>query len=424
MIFVGHHLMSFAAVSATWRMIPQLWLVVGIVLAGAVGGKATESREVEKELAAIAYAGRIIGNDARMRFILNFDRKVTQTSYVLADPKRLIIDLSETVFSLDSKSMRSPSPLVKDVRYGTVAPGKSRVVMELGKAVKIAKVSLSEIKGKGRHRLLLDLVPTSEKDFLASVRKSEPSRSGGKVAHKGDRVAPVVKQDRVFTIVIDPGHGGIDGGAVGKGRTVEKNITLRFAKALRKKLSNNPAFKVLLTREKDTFVSLQDRIDFAHRHHADLMISVHADSLRQRSIRGATVYTLSEEGTDELSRQLAHKQNRADLIAGLSLPKVDDSVTDILIDLTRRETEVFSTRFARMLVNQMKKDIKLIKNPHRSADFFVLKAADIPSVLLELGYLSNREDEKLMRSTKWQDKAADKAARAAIKFFAPRMAAQ
>ena len=403
-----------------------VWLgVTALILFSALAGtRVAEAQETAKNTPAIAYAGRIIGNDKRMRFILDFDRDVTQTAYVLADPKRLIIDLSETVFSLDGKSMRSPSALVTDVRYGTVAPGKSRVVMELGGAIKIAKISLTAMQDSGRQRLILDIVPVSEAEFLANAKKAEPSRSGGKVAHKGDRVAPVAKEDRIFTIVIDPGHGGIDGGAVGKGRTVEKNVTLRFAKALRDKLSKHAAFKVLLTRENDTFVSLQDRINFAHQHHADLMISVHADSLRQRNIRGATIYTLSEEGTDELSRQLARKQNRADLIAGLSLPKVSDSVTDILIDLTRRETEVFSTRFARMLVVQMKTGIKLIKNPHRSADFFVLKAADIPSVLLELGYLSNREDEKLMLSSKWQEKAAQKLTQATIKFFKPRMVAQ
>ena len=165
-----------------------------------------------------------------------------------------------------------------------------------------------------------------------------------------------------------------------------------------------------------------ERMQLARRNQADLFISIHADSLRQSRIRGATIYTLSEEGTDDLSNQLAEKQNRSDLIAGLGLPELAPNVNDILIDLTRRETEEFSHQFASIAVRTLKDEIRLIKNPHRAANFFVLRAADVPSILVELGYLSNPQDERLMRSTRWLEKAALKLSKAIDAFFLPRLA--
>ena len=373
---------------------------------------------------AIAFAARIVGDANRFRLIVDFDKKITHKAYVLDSPKRLIIDLSDTVFSLDDSAANSPSPLVTDFRRGTIAPGKSRIVLSLGEPATLLKQDLKALEGGTRHRLILDAKRASQDEFASAALKGAEQQAGGRVSYKGDRIERADKKAEKFVIVVDPGHGGIDGGAVGAGKTVEKDVTLQFALALRDKLKDHPALTILLTRETDTFVSLVERVAIARRNHADLMISVHADSLRQKNIRGATIYTLSEDGSDELSKELADEQNRSDLIAGLDIPRLDESVSDILIDLTRRETETFSTRFADMLVDQMKKQIKLIKNPHRSADFYVLRAAEIPSVLLELGYLSNKRDEKLMRSREWVLKTADNVQQAALKFFAPRMAAQ
>ncbi|MEL6736724.1 MAG: N-acetylmuramoyl-L-alanine amidase, partial [Pseudomonadota bacterium] len=232
------------------------------------------------------------------------------------------------------------------------------------------------------------------------------------------------KQPEKLTIVLDPGHGGRDGGAVGQRKTIEKDIVLKFAKRLKTKLEKVPNLEVLLTRDRDKFLSLTQRIEFARSNNADLLLSIHADSLRQRYIRGATVYTLSDRGSDEVSRSLADGQNRAELVAGLQLPDQKPVVTDILIDLTRRETEVFSRKFASLLVQRFSDEIRLLKNPHRSADFFVLKAPEIPSVLLELGYLSNAKDEKLMQDPKWHEKAANRTRDAVLGFFGPRLASQ
>ena len=372
----------------------------------------------------IAFAARIVGNDERFRLIVDFDQHAAPNIYLLDKPKRLIIDLPETLFNLNDAVEQSNSSLVSDFRFGTVAPGVSRIVISLLQAVKIERKTFKELREETRHRLVLDIVKSSEEEFSIAAMAGAAERAGGRVAWKGSRIQRAKVQEKKFVLVLDPGHGGIDGGAVGGGKTIEKDVTLKFAKAIVAALKDEPRIKVLLTRQEDVFVALTERLSFARRNKADLLISIHADSLRQKNIRGATVYTLSEEGSDELSRQLAEKQNRADLIAGLELPKVDNKITDILIDLTRRETEGFSIRFADILVAQMQSGIQLIKNPHRSADFFVLRAADIPSILLELGYLSNQRDEKLMGSAKWRMKAADKVQKATLRFFGPRMLAQ
>ena len=217
--------------------------------------------------------------------------------------------------------------------------------------------------------------------------------------------------------MLDPGHGGIDGGARGRGRTVEKNVTLAFALELREALQAVGPFDVVLTREGDKFVPLSRRLALARERKAALMISIHADSLRQRSIRGATVYTLNAEGSDALARGLADQQNRADLLAGIVTPKLDHEAGDILFDLMHRETRAYSGRFAELLVKHLRKATRLINNPHRSADFYVLKAPEVPSVLLELGYLSNRKDEALMGSDEWRERTAASIAKAVLDYF-------
>lgn len=360
---------------------------------------------------AIAFAARVIGDDNRARLIVDFDREVSYDSYVLDSPRRIVIDLSPTLFSLEGEAQRLPRALVKAMRYGAIGIEQSRIVLELAKPVKIEDHVLREVASQSRHRLMVDLISSTEADFAAAVRKPtkadgnndsavDPSQTAAIGVGKGAKAAP-------FRVVLDPGHGGVDGGARGQGGTIEKYITLEFAQELKQALEKDDRIEVLLTRNNDRFLALRERVEFARSNKADLFLSIHADSLRQRYIRGATVYTLSEEGSDEISKALARKQNRADLAAGLSLPTVKPVVTDILIDMTRRETENFSRRFAQLMVSSMREKVKMIRNPHRSADFYVLKAPEVPSVLLELGYLSNREDEALMASADWQRKTVE-----------------
>ncbi|MFD2258970.1 N-acetylmuramoyl-L-alanine amidase family protein, partial [Chelativorans composti] len=213
-------------------------------------------------------------------------------------------------------------------------------------------------------------------------------------------------EDKRFTVAIDPGHGGIDGGARGHSGTQEKAITLAFALELRKALEESGKYRVVLTRDRDVFLRLDERVRIAREQGANLLISIHADAIRLKDFRGSTVYTLSEKASDAEAAATAARENLSDELAGIEAEEIRNDVADILADLMRRETHVFSIQFARTLVNEISDTVQLVNNPLRSAGFRVLRAHDVPSVLLELGYLSNAEDEKQLRDPEWRARAA------------------
>ena len=218
-------------------------------------------------------------------------------------------------------------------------------------------------------------------------------------------------------IAIDPGHGGVDPGAIGRSGVLEKDITLRTARILKRRLERSGRYRVVLTRNRDVFIRLRDRIAIARRHDADLFISLHADSIRRAGIRGLSVYTLSEKASDKEAAELADKENKADLIAGIDLSAETPEVTDILIDLAQRETMNDSVRFAAELVQELRRVTKLLRRTHRFAGFAVLKAPDIPSVLIEMGFLSNRQDERALRQESYRARIADSVAQAVERYF-------
>ena len=218
-------------------------------------------------------------------------------------------------------------------------------------------------------------------------------------------------------VVIDPGHGGVDPGAIGVSGIFEKHVTLAMAHQIRKAILTLGRQRVKLTRYRDTFISLRRRVAVARAIGADLFLSVHADSITDRSIRGGGVYTLSEKASDKESAALAAKENRADLIAGLNLKVHDDEVASILIELTQRETMNYAAQFAASLLPELRQSIRMRRKPHRFAGFVVLKAPDVPSVLIELGYLSNRRDEKMLTNPKSQAAMAAGVARAVNNYF-------
>jgi N-acetylmuramoyl-L-alanine amidase len=218
-------------------------------------------------------------------------------------------------------------------------------------------------------------------------------------------------------VVIDPGHGGIDSGAIGEEGLIEKDVTLKFGLELARQLRLGADVEPMLTRDRDAFLSLTERVDIAQQRQADLLVSIHADSVKEDYVRGATVYTLSDDASDALAAAMAERENRSDILAGLALDDQPDEVVDILFDLARRETRNLSIRFAKSLVEDMKGEVPLNSNPWRRAAFKVLKAPDVPSVLLELGYLSNAEDEKLFRSPTWPRAEAETVARAIEDFL-------
>ncbi len=226
-------------------------------------------------------------------------------------------------------------------------------------------------------------------------------------------------------IAIDPGHGGIDSGAVGIGGTLEKTLVLDYAKALAEALRSTGRYDVLMTREDDSFISLRKRVEFARAHDADLLISIHANSFVSGvEVKGATVYTLSENASDKVAAAVAASENKADILAGMDIPDEDsDQVKDILLDLTRRETKNFGIVFAKHMIDSLRaRGISVTNEPRKEAAFMVLEAPDIPSALIELGYLSNREEEAAMKTPEWQSKAADAMVRAVDGYFSTRLA--
>jgi len=255
----------------------------------------------------------------------------------------------------------------------------------------------------------------SQAAFLASVRARV--RGGGSQARRQTKRKRAVRAKPV--IVLDPGHGGIDPGTRGRLGTREKHVTLRVARIIRRKLLATGRYKVVMTRSDDTFVPLRQRIAIARKVDGDLFISFHADALSIKSFRGAAVYTLSEKASDDEAAALAKKENKADIIAGIDLGRESGDVRNILIDLAQRETMNRSIHLARFLIGDLRREIKLVRNKkHRFAGFAVLRAPDVPSVLIELGYLSNKADERLLRSSRHHAKLARAIVRAIDRYIA------
>jgi N-acetylmuramoyl-L-alanine amidase len=224
-------------------------------------------------------------------------------------------------------------------------------------------------------------------------------------------------------VVIDPGHGGIDNGTQAGGES-EKSLVLGFGLALRDRLEKSGKYRVVMTRTDDTFIPLADRVRIARNQSAALFVSIHADALprREGDARGATIYTLSDRASDAEAERLAEAENKADAIGGVNLTEEPTDVADILIDLAQRETRTFSNRFARLLMGEMKNTVRMHKRPLKSAGFRVLKAPDVPSVLIELGYVSNKGDREHLVSENWRSRTVGSMAQAIDNFLAKRLA--
>lgn len=370
--------------------------------------------------AAVSHAAevsgiRVIGDDDRTRFIVDLDVKPDFSVLRLVDPERLVIDLPDVVFRTTDTPAQGRG-LVKDYRYGQIAPGKARIVLDLSGPVEIIKTFVLEPVDPDPARLVLDLVPATPEEFAAAAARDRPRAEPPRDA-AGLSVSepPTGKQ----VVVIDPGHGGIDVGATGADGLKEKDVVLKFCFEFVRQL-RAAGIEAEMTRYGDRFLSLGDRVAVAHEKQAALFISVHADTVPQSYVRGATVYTLSDTASDALSEALAAQENRSDILAGLALEDQPDDVADILFDLARRETRNLSVRFAQGLVGELRDNVLLNSNPWRRAAFKVLKVADVPSVLFELGYMSNPEDEKLFRSDQWHEETAAIVTRAVTRFLEDR----
>jgi N-acetylmuramoyl-L-alanine amidase len=364
-----------------------------------------------------AIASHVEAAPDHSRLIFDLTGAVTPRARLAANPPRVIVDLPEVAFRIDPREGRATagSKLIKSYRYGQFAPGRARVVVDLAQPAKIVKAA-AEPKAEGA-LLVIDLAPTSEASFAAAAAAvpAEPEALRSTL----DAPPPPAATDKPV-VVIDPGHGGVDMGATGKHGEQEKAIVFEFARALVEKIDGGGRLKAVLTRAEDVFVPLDERVRFAHRQNAALFLSIHADTLAEGHVEGATVYTVSSKASDAEAARIAEKENLADQAAGLESKAEVGQVGDILFDLTQRETRAFSAQFSRALIARWKEAGSLNKNPGRSASFVVLKSYDVPSALLELGYLSSEKDLARLTSPEWRDRAAAKTAEAIEAFFAAR----
>ena len=370
------------------------------------------------QAAEVSVSGiRIGGNAKSTRFVIDLDRQVPFSSLLLADPYRFVIDLPEVKWEIGLKGVGSGKGMIAQYRYGLFKPGVSRLVLDLNGPAEIKKIFHLPPGRKHGHRLVVDLVTTSRASFVEAVERSRKKRRPISVPEEL-QASPITRRPNTKrVIIVDPGHGGVDPGALSVIGVPEKKIALSVAKEIRRELQKSGKYLVLMTRERDIFVSLPKRVEFARRAEADLFISVHADSIKNPRVSGATVYTLSERASDKEAASLARKENRSDLIAGLDLNGETDQVTSILIDLAQRETMNYSARFANFLVPELKRHLTMRSNSHRYAGFKVLRAPDVPSTLMEIGYLSNREDARRLNSKQGQKSIAVAVAAAIEQYF-------
>ena len=344
---------------------------------------------------------RIVDHRAGIEVDLALSQGVPYRVYTLSGPARLVLDFREVDWRGVTKPVLLNADRASDLRFGTFRPGWSRMVIDLTGPFAIAEASMAVSEETGKARLKVVLAETGAEDFVA--------RSGAPYDPRWDLPEPVARAvtrglpgEGPLVVVLDPGHGGIDPGAERDGYS-EKDLMLRFARELKETLLRSGGFEVVLTREDDRFVSLERRIAIAHETGSHVFLSLHADALSEGQAKGATVHLLSDKASDAASAKLAERHDRDEILAGVDLTGQDDVVAGILMDLARQETRPRTERLARALIEGINgAGVSMNRRPLRHAAFSVLKAADIPSILLEVGFLSNPRDLKNLSNAQWR----------------------
>jgi N-acetylmuramoyl-L-alanine amidase len=363
-------------------------------------------------------------------FILGLSAGVRAEIFTVADPYRVVIDLPDIAFHLPNGAGQKGQGLVSSFRYGLLSEGKARIVIDTAGPVVIKR---ADLKAGGANSKAMELVVVLASTSAQAFGGGTGGVQTATVAAPGPRPAATQpaqpKRSRTKPLIlIDPGHGGVDPGAASASSLKEKSVVLAVGQALKERLSAGGRYDVRMTRTTDVFIPLDQRVQMSRELDADLFISLHADSIAKQGtakvVRGATVYTLSEQASDEEARRMAEKENNSDAVAGLQTSKFEETgeVRNILIDLLKRETSNFSADFSNTLVKQLGSSISLSGRPQRSAAFKVLRQADTPSVLVELGYMSHPEDEKLLNSVAWQRRVAASIGSAVDSYFSKRTA--
>lgn len=387
-----------------WRLAWRL-AAVGIGLLGPIHAQA----ELQ------VHDVRIGVDSERTRFVVELSGTTEPRIFGLPDPYRVVIDLPEADFGLPADKSEAGGGVIERMRYGQFQPGTSRLVLDLSGPAKIARNFILPPEGDKPWRLVLDLVSTDREDFITAMR---PTVTPPRPTEVPLRIGPGAGDDEVDVIVLDPGHGGIDPGASSPSGVLEKTMALDYAKEIKRQLEKSGKYTVILTRDRDVFLPLRERVRIARAAHADLFLSLHLNANGSRHVRGFSAYTLSERASDKEAADLAEAENKSDIIGGVDLDRYSSDVASILIDFAQSKTNEQSVAFARdSLVVEVGKLSKMLPRPWRAAGFAVLKAPDVPSVLIELGYVTNREEEKLLLQRDYRAKLSSTIVQAIEHYF-------
>lgn len=355
----------------------------------------------------------------RARLVVDLADRTDFSFVSLGEPQRLAIDVRAGTFSVpNSEGTVAEDGLISAYVIEQAAADRVRTTLTLAAPAQVQQAYVLDAFEGQPARLVVDIIPATEEEFAANVERdlaaSERALPAASTPAGGSELPIATKP----LVVIDPGHGGIDSGAETAQGVKEKDIVLAFSLRLQELLVASGRFDVALTREDDSYLRLEERVDLARTNKADLFISIHADSFQQPEIRGASVYTRDENATDVLDKVLADNENASDVIAGFAMPTtMAPEVVDILLDLMRREMRVQSFMAAQSIVHQLEPSVALRRFPVRQADFFVLQAPDVPSVLVELGFLSNASDIANLMQSDWRDRTAEAVARGISTYF-------
>lgn len=432
----------------------NIWRDIG--LSAVVAGALLLAPGVAARADVKAVGVRIGYYSTHTRLVVDLSETVNFRVLRLADPYRVVVEMPRIDWGFTRSFPLRDTSIISAFRFGAFTENTTRIVLDLRQPVELSTAEVLPPTGASRnYQLILDLTPTTRERYLAQATRPPPpavvtppaqTRPDAKPAGPpgppgpkpeppgppqqarippGERVPPPREERRRErreegrpVVIIDPGHGGVDPGAIGRLGTQEKDLTLLMARALKAQLQAGGRYRVVLTRDSDVFLALRQRIAIARKAEGDVFVSLHADTIGYRNFRGASVYTLSEKASDKEAELLARKENKSDIIAGIDLTEESGQVRNILIDLAQRETMNLSVHFAKYLVAELGKEVPLVGRTHRFAGFAVLKAPDVPSVLVELGYLSNPTDERLLRQPQHRAKVARAVRRAIDRYFA------
>ncbi|MDX2263719.1 MAG: N-acetylmuramoyl-L-alanine amidase [Hyphomicrobiales bacterium] len=409
--------------------LPPLYLLLALIVA-ALSPAQAQSPQLQ---APKANDARLGGDLVRTRFVADLSKAVEFEVRTLADPYRVIVDLADVNFQMPPGLGAKGRGLVTGFRFGNFAKGKSRIVIDTAGPVLVENSLVRPPEGGQPARLIIDMARTTRAIFMKKQAESAADAGPHTVGAAAEPLEALASPPAAAkpVVVIDPGHGGIDPGAMSAGGVFEKAVVYEFALELKKKLEATKKFEVHLTRDGDVFIPLAERVAFAQKKNAGLFISIHADAIDAKhpllgakgpqvaqTVRGASIYTLGQQASDAEAQVIAARENLSDVLAGVGpVVGANDEVSSILVDLVQRAAKNQAREFSNTLVSHLRGKTELNMRPQRFANFIVLRAPDVPSVLIELGYLSNVEDEKQLTSEAWRARTAGAIGAAIVSFF-------